>query len=74
MKALFALPAVFLMCFAAGCLDGGSGDDQSSSDPEDDQADCVPFLTCDTSSDTTDTEEDPEDQTWDCIPILTCPQ
>ena len=73
MRSVIALPALLVLTLATGCLDEDTGDDQSSSDPEDQQLDCVPFLTCPTEG-TTEPEPDPEDQTWDCIPILTCPQ
>jgi hypothetical protein len=72
MKLTSIVLSMFAVIALAGCLTETEGDDDSSSDGEDPQWECVPIATCDASDENSTDSEDPEDGTWECIPFVNC--
>jgi hypothetical protein len=74
MKLFHAIMVATFCTFTLGaCLDAETDETDSggSGDPEDGSWECVPFVTCDSSSEESESE-DPEDGSWECIPFVTC--
>lgn len=71
MKLITVVLSMFAAVVMSGCLtetDDGDG----SGGGDDEQPECVPFLTCGTPEETTSQPDPPDDTTWNCIPFVTC--